>query len=718
MGIIATIDPADDPDGDATTSVEYRLNGVGAYRPGFPLSRVAATRHIGSLFWLEPGHAYDVRLTFHDPDGGPLDGTVVEATATTRAEIDIPSPVDSYYVDPAGSGTVCTESVPCSLTEGLRHAQPGDEVILRDGIYYQGEITLPRSGRSGAPIVVRGYPGETPIMDGADPATFSWSALGDGIYHTVVNEPNPHLVAADGERLMPYQSLSDLQNLIWSLPGFYADGVSLNVRLSGDADPNSAPMTISCRNHAFLIEQDYVYLVNLTFRHYGQGSWAKAIYLNDASNNLVQACTFAVNDLGIGMKHDSHRNVIQDNRFHDTIFHWPWDAFYAGISLSSGGIRFYSPTTGRGNIIRRNTFHDYFDGFGACPEETSGDTNETDVYQNLVYNAGDDGMETDGECSNVRIWSNTFHDVLMGISLAPTCTGPTYAIRNLIYRTGVGNNSYTGSAFKFNSGYDRSGPMILLHNTADAALPGNSGLSIKEPGAWDIIYARNNVWAGAEYALSNANPNQPLDLDFDDLYSSLPGELAWWAGLPDRHLNTLIELQSATGQETHGHNIEPGFVDAISGDYSLGPTSQLVDAGCALPGINDDFVASAPDIGAMEYRGHGFTLTAMPSVRAMAPGTVATYSVGVHPVGAFTSSVTLMTSMPSLSLTLGLLSTTIAPPGHTTLAVADAHKGAVLPGLWYSFSITGTGGGITQTANASLLVGGSRVYLPLILKHK
>ena len=271
--------------------------------------------------------------------------------------------------------------------------------------------------------------------------------------------------------MLPYQSLADLQNLIWGIPGFYADGTDLYLRLDGNADPDAAQIVISRYNHAFYVEQDYLYFLDLTFRHYGQGSYAKAIYFNNASDNRVQGCTFAMNDLGIGLERDSHRNLIQDNLFYDTLFDWPWDAFYAGIALSGGGIRFYSPTTGRGTIIRRNTFHDYFDGFGACPDETGSETNETDVYGNLVYNAGDDGMETDGVCSNVRIWGNSFHDVLMGISLAPAYAGPTYAIRNLIYRTGVGNNDYTGSPFKFNSGYGKSGPMYLFHNTSDAAIP-------------------------------------------------------------------------------------------------------------------------------------------------------------------------------------------------------------------------------------------------------
>jgi hypothetical protein len=605
IGVIVTIADADDAalltDGDATATVEYRTGGQ-AYQAGFPLSRVDDTRFVGSLFWLEPGTTYDVRVTFSDPDGDPVDGVTVTASGATRSEITIPSLPHSYYVAPNGGGTACNLAAPCSLTEGISQAQAGEEVVLRDGVYYQGEISLPRSGTAGAPIVICSYQGENAILDGADPAVFAWTDQGGGVYRTTVNVADPHLVTADGQRLLPYQSLSDLENLVWDTPGFYASGTTVYVRLAGDADPNGIGMNVSRSNYAFYVEQDYIYFLDLTFRHYGQGSWAKAIYFNNANDNLVQGCTFAINDLGIGIKRASHRNVIQDSEFYDTIFDWPWDAFYAGIALSGGGIAFYDPATGRGNVIRRNTFHDLFDGLGVCPSWTAGVTNETDVYENLVYRAGDDGMETDGQCSNVRIWSNTFHDVLMGISLAPTYTGPTYAIRNLIYRTGVGNNDYTGSPFKFNSGYAQSGPMYLFHNTADAALPGNNGLYIKAPGTWDLIYARNNVWAGTNYAINNYNTSQPVDLDYDDLWTNSGGDLVRWNST---RYATLAAFTAATGLESHGLNVPPSFADAANGDYTLGSSSDLIDAGVVIPGINDQgphaYQGLAPDIGAYEY---------------------------------------------------------------------------------------------------------------------
>jgi len=715
MGVIVTLGSSDDPNGDATASVEYRVSGSGPYRQGFPLSRVTDTRFVGSLFWLEPGKVYDVRVTFSDPDGGPLDGTTVAGTASTRAEIAIPAPGNAYYVSPTGSETTCSETAPCSLVEGLNRAGPGDEVVLRGGVYYQGEIDLPHFGTSGAPIVIRSYDGETAVLDGADPNTFTWTAYGGGVYYTTVNVAGTHLVLADGQRLFPYDNLTDLQNLSrGNTPGFYTSGTTLYVHLAGGADPKNTTMIISRYGNAFTVEQDYIYFLNLTFRYYGQGDYPKVIYFDGASDNLVQECTFAVNDLGIGIKRESHRNVIQDNEFHDIIFDWPWEEIKDVGGLEDGGVAFYDPATGRGNVIRRNIFHDDFDGFGVCPSDTAAVTNETDVYENQVYNMGDDGIETDGQCSNVRIWGNTFHDVLMGISLAPVYDGPVYAIRNLIYRTGVGNNDYTGSPFKFNSGYGQSGPMYLFHNTADAALPGNNGLYIKAPGTWKQIYARNNVWAGTAYALENYNTSQPISLDYDDLWNGNSGDLVRW---DSTRYATLADFTAATSQEPHGLSVEPSFADAGSGDYTLDPASDLIDAGVIIPGINDDYIGAAPDIGAFEYQGYGFTLSATPSLRAIAPSGVATYTVEVQPIGGFTATVSLVAASPSPSLTLGLAPTVVASPGQATLTLADTHPGpTLLPGLWYTVPVTGTGGGITQTTGVGLLVGGARVYLPLVLR--
>jgi len=60
---------------------------------------------------------------------------------------------------------------------------------------------------------------------------------------------------------------------------------------------------------------------------------------------------------------------------------------------------------------------------------------------------------------------------------------------------------------------------------------------------------------------------------------------------------------ASTGQETHAVNAAPGFVDAASGDIGLLPTSAMVDKGVAIPGINDGYAGSAPDMGRFEVSG-------------------------------------------------------------------------------------------------------------------
>jgi len=593
MGVIVTLGAGEDSDLDAVATVRYRTGSV-AYTTGLPLVRTQATRLVGSLFWLSPGTTYEVEVSFDDP-GDVLHGTSLTAAAATRPALVIPAATASYYVSPAGTGSQCSFAAPCSLASGLGQVIAGEEVVLRGGVYALGELSVSSSGHADAPVVIRAYGSEVPVLDGADPQSFVWAAQGSGVYHTTVSAPDTHLVVAAGERLYPYQSLSDLQSLSWGVAGFYASGTDLWVHLDGGLNPSGQSTVVSRFNHALYIDASWVYVIGLTFRHYGQGSWAKAVYLDGADDSLIRGCTFEICDLGIGIKRDAHRNVIEDNQFSDTIFDWPWDAVKDGAALETGGVRMYDPMTGRGTVIRRNTFFDDFDGFGVCPNSSTGTTCETDVYDNLVYDVGDDGVETDGYCANLRLWRNTFTNLLMGISLAPVYEGPVYVVRNQISHTGQGNNSYSGSCFKLNSGYAQSGPMYLYHNTCDAALPGNDGLYIKVPGTWSALVARNNIWAGTRYAVQNVNTSQPVDLDHDDLYTTQPSSLAWWSGVGA--LPTLAALQAATGQEMNGMNESPGFV---TGSYQLEPTSPLVDQGVVIPGINHDYVGDGPDIGAWE----------------------------------------------------------------------------------------------------------------------
>jgi parallel beta-helix repeat protein len=615
MGVIVSIGDRD-IDQDAIAELAYR-KGTTPFQSGFPLSRVSDTQFVGSLFWLEPGMTYDVRVTFVDAND-VLHCAMISAAGATRAEIATSDPVNTHVVSPDGSGSSCTMEAPCALITGLSRALPGDAVVLRDGIYYQGDIRIPRSGTTEGPIVIQSAPGERAILDGSDPESFTWNPRHNGVYATTANVSEPSIVMANGQRLYRYQSLEDLQNLSWELPGFYAQGYQVYVHLDGGADPNEYEMNVGRRMYGFWVEQDYIHIKNLTFRNYDVRWYRAGLYIRNGSFNLVHGCTFSTNGYGIILQGAAHRNVIEENEFYDTIYDWPWDAVKAlhdqtGQGMETGGLKVFDPHPNdpsampRGTVIRRNRFHDFFDSMSVCTFETAVvPTNETDIYQNHVYRMGDDGVEADGYCSNVRIWSNTFEDVLVGISLAPARIGPTYVIRNLIHDIGRldgcpfgAEGPCGGTALKFQFNAPGSGPMYIFHNTMESGSEYYTAW-ISENATWPLLVSRNNIWGSSRSGGLGIAVDDPIDFDYDNVYVHPGSVLVYWRGQDYRTLN---DFRLASGQEMNGLSVDPGFANMSSADYTLRADSGLIDAGGLIPGINHDFTGPAPDIGAFEFLG-------------------------------------------------------------------------------------------------------------------
>src|SRR5206468_2006613 len=220
--------------------------------------------------------------------------------------------------------------------------------------------------------------------------------------------------------------------------------------------------------------------------------------------------------------------------------------------------------------------HGTFNGIGPCgsaPPPAGGVTNETDLYDNLLYQHTDDGFEPEGYCSNVRLWNNRITYVHMAVAVAPAAPGPVYLLRNVAWRFGSTRTSqldgYTASALKINSGYSTPiGPLFVYHNTflTDAA-------------ATDAI------------ALLNPGSSVAWDGDGDDLYTTDPARLVSWLGT---RYDTLAAYGAALGQELQGLSAPPQLVSPAGGDFAPNPGSPLVDAGIVLPGINDGYSGSAP----------------------------------------------------------------------------------------------------------------------------
>lgn len=615
MGVTVTLAANNDNDKNAQAFLEYQLEGDKIQR-GFPLTRINDTHFIGSMFWLQPGKTYEVQVTFLDPQT-PLDCAIIKGKSNTRNEPVVPESPQNFFVTPEGTGETCSLEEPCVFSTALTKSGPDTSIILRGGVYYQGNIKISKGGEDGKPLIIKGYPGEEVIFDGAEPELPQWELKDEGIYATKVADSATNLVFVDDMRLYPYKTLDDLKNLKWDLNGYFLQGNTLHLHLKDNADLREKAVAVSRFPFALWLSGGHTYLLDISFRHYSENRYQQGAVHLASSDNLLQGNKFYHTHAGIAVEENANRNTIQGNSFSDTVFDWKWDAAYAvydGQSndkpthlVANAGIRFLEgDPISRGNVIRHNTFHDTFDGFQVCPNQaTATHTNETDIYENQVYRVTDDGMETDGYCSNVRIWGNTFNDVLAGISLAPVRTGPVYVLRNLIYNTGVSKYPpfgdqppCCGNSIKLDTD-ETSGYIYLFNNTAVGST-GSAGFRIAGDGSWNLLYSRNNIWAGSRReAIKHDMTQQTLDLDYDALIYVNSSKIVYWNG---KNYSNLQKLISATNFEVHGlSDTKFPFFDPSDAIYTLLPSSSLIDAGVYIPGINDNYVGTAPDIGAFEF---------------------------------------------------------------------------------------------------------------------
>src|SRR5690606_29724332 len=188
--------------------------------------------------------------------------------------------------------------------------------------------------------------------------------------------------------------------------------------------------------------------------------------------------------------------------------------------------------------------------------------------------------------------------------------GPAYYIRNVLYHVPL------GGALKIHGGVPG---LIAYHNTFITENNARSG----HPNS----NYRNNLILGTDgttivaafpyttpYSVADYNgyrPNQgPESPDNQYMWMSDKGE---WEGF-----KTLESLSKVSGLETHGITVDytvfenlqkpdptpagkPGPVyHAVDLNFKLKPDGKAVDAGVAIPNVNDSFIGKAPDLGALE----------------------------------------------------------------------------------------------------------------------
>lgn len=601
-GVVAGV--SGDANRNASARLEWRRQGEAAFRAGHPLARVDATHFVGSLFRLDPGANYEVRVTLSDPDGT---GATPNRTAAfaTRAEAAVFVAARTLYVAPGGADGNDGLAPGRALRTIQRAAdlvRAGDLVSIAAGTYRES-VAVPTSGTAAQPIVFRGATGA--VLDGADAAIAagaSWTNAGSGVWSRATGFATAHVVTDQG-RLYRYSSLAELRALAAGAPGgFVFDGTTVSLKFSDGSAPAQRQIQVARLNEGFVLSgRAHVRIENLEIRHYGADQYGKGVYLRYSSDCTVSGSR--IHDIGMAgvWIKGGERNLIEHNEISDrSIAQWPW-SLSKGSSAENDAILF-TDDVGRGNVIRRNTIHGTFNGIGSCggSPPPSGFSNETDIYENAFYDHADDATETEGHCANVRLWNNRVRDSLMAFAIAPAGVGPVWILRNVAYD--IGNtrsglvDGQVASGIKINSGYSTPvGPTFVYHNSFLTTAPATDAIWLMSPGYSSGLVSRNNLYSGTDRAFVKDNPIA-LDLDYDALDAG-GATLAWWQGA--RYAN-LAALQAGTGQETHGIEAAPALTAPAQGDFRPTEASALIDRGVVLPGINDGYGGAAPDIGAVE----------------------------------------------------------------------------------------------------------------------
>ena len=568
----------------------YRQSGETTWRTGHPLMRIGDGRLVGSLFGLSPFTSYEVKV---------LDGaTEISGSTTTQPNELQFTPTTTVFVnDNAPSGGDGTSTAPFqTIQEAVNHATPGTEVLVADGVYHE-TISFPASGTDGNWIQIKAA-GSGAILDGSETLSGDiWKPHDRSrVWFTKISGPISYL-ARDQQRFYMYDDLTGLLNRNGHNgeqmnEGWYYESNTNRLYVRNLDDPSGHTWQVPLLNHAFdVANQDWIWIEGFEMRFYGTQLDGCGVCTTNASHIVIRKNRIHNMQLGIyvnwtGGESQGNDTRIEYNEIYDTpVNEWPWRAV-KGSSMEGTAIVLRGHI---GAILRGNELRNFFNGIytGSSGElERIALAFDADIYNNHIHHISDDAFEPEGAAINQRFRNNIVDTSFVGVSLAPITQGPLWVLRSSFA-------NYTGRGIKWD--YDSDGIALFYHNTfyTSANVPGMDFISP----AHDAVL-RNNIFQGKGYAVYEVKTGSSgHDWNYDNWYTTRNPRFLY----ENVDYASLAEFCASTGLECNGHEGPPGLSNPGSGDFTLLQSSPNIDHGILIPGINDTYTGSAPDIGAFEY---------------------------------------------------------------------------------------------------------------------
>ncbi len=361
--------------------------------------------------------------------------------------------------------------------------------------------------------------------------------------------------------------------------------------------------------------------------------------------------------------------------------------------------------------VKNNHVHDGgpgINGNGSIGIDVKEGSAEGKIHHNHVHQVGL-GLYVDAydkHTYNLEVYQNSIHDTTNGVVLASERGGLLENVKfynNLVY-----NNRYVGISLTRNGTASMTQPLRniqLFNNTVY-----HNGLGTWGGGIWltnqdaQGVVIRNNICSG-------------------NLSFQIAAEGIAPAGFTVDH-NLVYPFKGYPGAFHGSVEADPMFMNAAAADFHLQPASPAVDQGLSpdaplfdyeelpRPQDGDDDGTPLVDLGAFELT----LLFARPNFRIVDPGGVATYTLVIGPN--FTGPVNLTAASPSPNLSVEVNPGSVNPSAQAVVTVTDHHPGPTLkPAELYNVRVTATGGSAHSTS-LSIIVGGERTYLPIVLQNQ
>ncbi len=579
-----------------TAELSYRQSGESVWHAGHRLMRIDDGRLIGSLFNLSPATSYDVKVS---------DGTSeINGSVSTQPDQLSFTPSTILNVDndalPGGDGSVAAPFQ--TIQEAVDHAGPGTQVSVADGIYPEA-VTFPNSGTPGNWIQVKAA-GNAAILDSADVLSGGiWTAYTTShVWFTKIDGPVAYL-ARDGKRYYQYDDKTGIMQAIGHgsvamNEGWFYEPSTLRLYVRSLDDPSNHTWQLPRLNHAFDVgSRDWIWIEGFGIRFYGTTTNGCGVCSQNSSHLVIRNNKIHNMQLGIfvywnGTAEQGNDTRIEGNDVSDPkVADWPWASVKAsymeGTSILVRGHI--------GAIVRGNTVHDFFNGIftGSSASGVSSYSEiafDADIYDNHIQHITDDALEPEGACVNHRFRNNTIDRAYVGFSIAPITVGPTWFLRNTFA-------NFTGRGIKFAN--TSSGKVFIYQNTGWTSVANINGADLITP--IHNVVMRNNIFQTAAYSFAEVPTGSTAnDWNHDNWYTTrgAAGPHFKWENV---NYNTMAALCTARGLECNGNEAVPGLTNPAGGDFTLLASSPNIDRGVLIPGINDDFVGNAPDLGAYEF---------------------------------------------------------------------------------------------------------------------